>query len=67
LSPPAYLSLNRPDARNALNPALRRALSEGLEEADSNGEIGCIVLTGEGPAFCAGVDLKSLTETESAH
>jgi len=63
----AHISLNRPEARNALNPALRRALCESLEEVDSDGDIGCIVLTGEGPAFCAGVDLKSLPETESAH
>jgi len=62
----AHLTLNRPEARNALNPSLRRALSESLEEADSDVDIGCIVLTGKGPAFCAGVDLKSLSETESA-
>jgi enoyl-CoA hydratase/carnithine racemase len=62
----AHLTLNRPEARNALNPALRRALSESLKEADSDGDIGCIVLTGDGPTFCAGVDLKSLSDTESA-
>lgn len=63
----AQLTLNRPEARNALDPALRRALSQRLNEADVDGDIGCIILTGEGPAFCAGVDLKSLAETEAAH
>jgi enoyl-CoA hydratase len=62
----AELTLNRPEARNALNPSLRRALSDGLNEADSDQAIGCIVLTGAGTAFCAGVDLKSLSDTESA-
>ena len=62
----AHLTLNRPEARNALNPALRRALSDSLKEADADDAIGCIVLTGNGPAFCAGVDLKSLAETEAA-
>ena len=62
----AHLTLNRPEARNALNPALRRALSDRLKEADSDDAIGCIILTGRGPAFCAGVDLKSLSDTEAA-
>ena len=52
----AVITLNRPDKRNAMNDAaqdlLRRILS------DTAGKYGAIVLTGNGPAFCAGIDLK---------
>jgi enoyl-CoA hydratase len=60
------LTFNRPDARNAMNPELRSALTAALRADDADPEIGCIVLTGQGPSFCAGVDLKSLAETEAA-
>jgi enoyl-CoA hydratase/carnithine racemase len=54
------LRLNRPEARNALNPALINALGLGLEEAENDPEVRCVVLTGTGDrAFCAGMDLRS--------
>jgi enoyl-CoA hydratase len=62
----ALLTLNRPGAHNAIDPELRVALKEALMASDTNPDIGCIVLTGEGRSFCAGVDLKSLAETEAA-
>jgi enoyl-CoA hydratase/carnithine racemase len=52
------LTLNRPEARNALSGDLISALYEGLLAADRAEEVRAIVLTGADPAFCAGVDLK---------
>ena len=50
--------LNRPDAMNSITPRMLTELNEALREADDNGDIRVIVLTGEGRAFCAGLDLK---------
>lgn len=56
----ATLTLNRPEARNALNRALRKALPNALTELDERDDVAAIVLTGADPAFCAGLDLKEL-------
>ncbi|HEX9031191.1 MAG TPA: enoyl-CoA hydratase-related protein [Streptosporangiaceae bacterium] len=54
------LRLNRPEARNALTPDLISALGLGLEEAENDPEVRCVVLTGTGDrAFCAGMDLRA--------
>ena len=58
--PVATVTLNRPDARNALNRQLRKALPTTLMELDKRDDIAAIVLTGADPAFCAGLDLKEL-------
>ena len=52
------LTLNRPEARNALSRNLIRATYTALTEADANESVLAVVLTGADPAFCAGVDLK---------
>lgn len=52
------LTLNRPQARNALTHELIRALYAALKEADADAAVLAVVLTGTDPAFCAGVDLK---------
>ncbi|ORV18040.1 enoyl-CoA hydratase [Mycobacterium celatum] len=52
------LTMNRPDARNALNSELIEALYVALCEADADPSVRAVVLTGVDPAFCAGVDLK---------
>jgi enoyl-CoA hydratase/carnithine racemase len=51
------LTLNRPEKRNALDTALSSALLEALRAADADETVRCVVLTGAGPAFCAGADL----------
>lgn len=56
----ALLTLNRPDARNALSSELLRALPEAIVAADTNDDVDVIVLTGSDPAFCAGLDLREL-------
>jgi enoyl-CoA hydratase/carnithine racemase len=52
------LTMNRPEARNALSRDLIRALYAALDEADDTESVHAVVLTGADPAFCAGVDLK---------
>lgn len=54
------LRLNRPDRRNALSRSLIRALSEAVLAAGEDGVTRCVVLTGEGQAFCSGADLKEM-------
>ncbi len=54
------LTLNRPDARNALSPELQRELIRALEQAASTKSVRVLVITGAGKAFCAGLDLGAL-------
>jgi enoyl-CoA hydratase len=54
------LTLNRPDAKNALSLSMLVGLYDGWVEADADDDIRSIVLTGAGGAFCAGMDLKAL-------
>jgi len=59
----ATVTLNRPEARNALNRPLRAALWKTIETLDSDGTIDVVIITGTDPAFCAGLDLKELGAT----
>lgn len=61
------LTLNRPEARNALNSKLIEALFVALNEADADSSVRALVLTGVDPAFCAGVDLKQAQREGSAY
>lgn len=54
----AWVTLNRPEKRNALSPAVNRRMLEILDEVEENDEVGVMVLTGAGDAFSAGMDLK---------
>jgi methylglutaconyl-CoA hydratase len=54
----ATLTLNQADNRNALSPALLDGLGSGLESAIADDSVRVIVITNNGPAFCAGADLK---------
>jgi enoyl-CoA hydratase len=56
----AVVTMNRPEARNALSRQLLRELRQAMAEADRDPDIAAIVLTGADPAFCAGLDLKEL-------
>jgi methylglutaconyl-CoA hydratase len=55
----AWISLNRPESRNALSAELLEELSKHLQAAMEDPGVRVIVLTGSGSAFCAGADLKS--------
>jgi enoyl-CoA hydratase len=61
------LTLNRPEARNALNGQLVRHLYDALHEADEDPGVAVIVLHGADPAFCAGVDLKEAAREGPAY
>jgi enoyl-CoA hydratase/carnithine racemase len=56
----ATVTLNRPDARNALSSEVLRLLPSLLREADGRDDVDVVILTGADPAFCAGLDLKEL-------
>ncbi len=53
------ITLNRPEKRNALCPLLIEELTQALKEAESC-DCGVVILTGAGPAFCAGLDMEHL-------
>jgi enoyl-CoA hydratase len=61
----AVVTLNRPEARNALNREMRRRLPEALGALEADDDVDVIVLTGADPAFCAGVDLKEFGSGET--
>lgn len=53
------ITLNRPDARNAVNLAVAEGIAAALEELDTSDDLSVGVLTGAGKGFCAGMDLKA--------
>lgn len=58
----AVLVLNRPGRRNALTPAMLAGLRRLLAEVEADDEVGALVLTGAGDAFCAGGDVQVMAE-----
>jgi len=61
-----YLTLNRPEKRNALNEALISSLAEALESAASDEFLRAIVVQGSGSDFCSGADLESIRRLADA-
>ena len=62
--PVAWLTIDRPEARNALSAAVREGLFAGLRRFNADGAARVLVLTGAGDkAFCAGGDLKEMAQT----
>jgi enoyl-CoA hydratase/carnithine racemase len=59
-----HLALNRAEKRNALDVAMCRELVDAFDHSDTDHSIGAIVLTGNGPAFCAGMDLRESLDTD---
>src|SRR5438876_10667547 len=60
------LTINRPDALNALNRETTRALTTAFEAAARDPEVGAIIVTGAGRAFCAGADLREVAARAQA-
>ena len=56
----AVITLNRPQARNAMSAEMNGALADVLDRAERDAAIRCVVLTGAGGAFCAGGDVKGM-------
>jgi hypothetical protein len=57
----ATVTLNRPEARNALSGALTHALWDAITAAGDAPDVDAVIVTGAGAAFCAGVDLKEIS------
>jgi enoyl-CoA hydratase len=62
----ALITLNRPEARNALSPELVALLQQTCAECDARDDVAVLVLTGADPAFCGGIDLKRLAAGTSS-
>lgn len=60
----AYITLNRPEVFNSFNREMAILLQETLDACEINNDVRAIVLTGNGKAFCAGQDLKEVTDPE---
>ena len=54
----AVITINRPQARNAVNGDVARGIAAAVEEFDGRADVSVLVLTGAGGTFCAGMDLK---------
>ena len=61
--PVAVVTLNRPDALNALSRDLRREIVKTFEALSKDDDVRAVVLTGSGRAFTAGIDLKEAGQT----
>src|SRR5690349_21290146 len=62
----AFLTLNRPEKRNALNDELIADLKTALNSAASDESVHCVVLQGAGADFCSGADLSALQKISQA-
>ena len=58
----AIVTLNRPERRNAMSDAMVTGLVASLDDAETATDVGAVLLTGAGGAFCAGGDVKGMAE-----
>ena len=56
------LTLNRPEARNAMSPELSLAIEQALDDVETERDVWTVIITGTGPVFCAGADLKVVAQ-----
>lgn len=61
------ITLNRPEARNAINASVSIAVGDALDEAQNDPEVRAVVITGAGQTFCAGADLKAIARRENLY
>jgi enoyl-CoA hydratase/carnithine racemase len=61
------ITINRPEAKNAVNAAVAEGIAAALEELDSRKDLAVGILTGAGGSFCAGMDLKGFLKGENTH
>ncbi len=61
----AYITLNRPEVFNSFNREMALSLQDILDDCETNPDVRAIVLTGSGKAFCAGQDLKEVTDRDA--
>jgi enoyl-CoA hydratase len=60
----AVITINRPQARNAVNAAVAARVAEALDDLDARGDLSVGIITGAGGTFCAGMDLKAFMRGE---
>jgi enoyl-CoA hydratase len=60
------LTIDRPEARNAVNGDVARTMEAGIDEIEADDEVWIGILTGNGPVFCAGADLKAISAGQAA-
>jgi enoyl-CoA hydratase len=60
------ITINRPEARNAVNEAVARGVAAAIDEFDSRRDITSLIITGAGGTFCAGMDLKGFLAGENS-
>lgn len=65
--PVTHIILNRPEVRNALNTAMMTALVAALDAVNEDPDQRVVILRGNGPVFCAGLDLKEAADPAIAH
>ena len=61
-----WITLNRPDAHNAITPDQRNELIALLEQCSADVEVRCVVLTATGKGFCTGADLRAGARSQRA-
>ncbi|MDP9166211.1 MAG: crotonase/enoyl-CoA hydratase family protein [Actinomycetota bacterium] len=61
------ITLNRPQARNAVNAAVSTGVGDALREAQHDPEVRAVIITGAGQSFCAGADLKAISRREGIY
>ncbi len=59
------VTMNRPEAKNALSLPMLVGMADAWVEIDSDDEVRCAILTGAGGTFCSGMDLKSMSVPEA--
>jgi len=58
----ATITLNRPDAMNAINAKLLSELAQAVTEADASDKVRCMIITGSDKAFAAGADITEMAD-----
>jgi crotonobetainyl-CoA hydratase len=61
------ITLNRPEARNAVNAAISIGVGDALHDAQHDPEVRAVIITGAGQSFCAGADLKAISRRENLY
>lgn len=59
------VTINRPDAKNAMNKAAAEGIAAAMDRLDAEADLRCAILTGAGGTFCSGMDLKGFLRGES--
>ena len=60
----AVITINRPEARNAVNLEVATGIAAAIDEFESRNDLTVAILTGPGGTFCAGMDLKAFARGE---